>query len=212
MSGLNGPRFGEDDELIETGEWPPDDAEKILELTLYGEQVPAGSKEGYVIKRKENGVMKVVIEKDAKGNERAFVTITDTNSKRLKKQAKEIGDQVMTYIFEQGFQKPGTHTPLAVEVTFFTRPRPGDQYGTGRNAGILKRLAKLFPTGAPDATKLWRAVEDHLTDLLWHDDSKIVSQQVHKRYGKTRIEFTLYRLPEFVGDVQDPEPEQGTLL
>lgn len=34
----------------------------------------------------------------------------------------------------------------------------------------------------PDATKLWRAVEDALTGIVWHDDAQIVQQHIGKEY------------------------------
>lgn len=40
------------------------------------------------------------------------------------------------------------------------------------------------PTKRPDLTKLWRAVEDALTGIIWLDDSQIVSQTIGKHYAQ----------------------------
>lgn len=54
-------------------------------------------------------------------------------------------------------------------------------------AFFRRRRPKSVPDGTPcakrpDATKLWRAVEDALTGIVWHDDSQVVSQWVGKEY------------------------------
>lgn len=65
----------------------------------------------------------------------------------------------------------------------FVRPRPKSHYGTGRNAGVLKRSAPTYPTTMPDCSKLARAVEDALTDVIWKDDSQVVDSHVTKKWG-----------------------------
>lgn len=79
--------------------------------------------------------------------------------------------------------------PLYVRVTFFLM-RPKGHHGKRG----LKPSAPDYPTGKPDATKLWRSTEDALTGIAWKDDSQIVSQHIFKRYGTTpgaMIEITL---------------------
>ncbi len=39
------------------------------------------------------------------------------------------------------------------------------------------------PDRRPDLTKLWRAVEDALTGILWIDDAQIVQQTIGKAYA-----------------------------
>jgi crossover junction endodeoxyribonuclease RusA len=82
--------------------------------------------------------------------------------------------------------------PLAVRIVFYA-PRPQSHYRTGRNRAMLRAAAPMFPTTRPDALKLARAVEDALTGVCWRDDSLIVDEQLHKRYGepaRAEVEIT----------------------
>jgi Holliday junction resolvase RusA-like endonuclease len=73
---------------------------------------------------------------------------------------------------------------MALEVTFtFYRQRPAGHFGTGRNHGELRDAAPVYPITRPDALKLSRAAEDALTGICWRDDSQIVDEHLHKRYG-----------------------------
>lgn len=83
---------------------------------------------------------------------------------------------------------------LIVQVTFyFTRPE--SHFGTGRNAGVIKDSAPLYPerTGG-DVDKLARAVLDSLTGIVWKDDKRIVTLPVRRRYGpQERMVLTVRR-------------------
>lgn len=69
--------------------------------------------------------------------------------------------------------------PIRVEaVFFFTRPKT--HYGTGRNERVLKESAPAHHLQDPDASKVWRAVEDALTGVCWVDDNLIVAQRIDK--------------------------------
>lgn len=70
---------------------------------------------------------------------------------------------------------------VCLKLTFL-RLRPGGDYGTGRNEGIIKASAPLHNTKIPDLTKLTRAVEDALTGIIWKDDSQVIAQRTNKRY------------------------------
>ena len=87
--------------------------------------------------------------------------------------------------------------PLALTV-IFRLPRPKGHFGTGRNAGTLKKSAPAYPIVMPDTTKLLRAVEDALTGIVYRDDAQIVKQHAHKRYahGPARVEITVTTLAE----------------
>ena len=73
------------------------------------------------------------------------------------------------------------HCPIKLTVTFFFNHPKGD-FGTGKNAGILRESAPLLHTKRPDTTKLLRCLEDALNGVIWKDDSQIVFQQVGKEY------------------------------
>jgi hypothetical protein len=60
----------------------------------------------------------------------------------------------------------------------------GADYGTGRNANVLKDWAKdAKPTAKPDLLKLGRAVEDAMSGIIYRDDSQIVEEALLKHYG-----------------------------
>lgn len=82
--------------------------------------------------------------------------------------------------------------PVAVAFTFLI-PRPKGQYGTGRNAGVVKPSAPAHPTTRPDVLKLARAVEDACTGIVWRDDAQIVREVLCKRWGtpvRVEVEVT----------------------
>lgn len=71
--------------------------------------------------------------------------------------------------------------PLKVEFIFYLR-RPNADFGTGRNAGILKPTARKFHAQKPDALKLARSTEDALTGIVWADDSQTIRVCSEKRW------------------------------
>lgn len=71
--------------------------------------------------------------------------------------------------------------PLRVEMRFLLL-RPKGHYGTGKNAGTIKRSALLHPTVKPDVLKLARSTEDAMTGVIWRDDSATVDLVLSKRY------------------------------
>jgi len=82
----------------------------------------------------------------------------------------------------EAYHGPPLDGPLMFEMTFFF-PRPKNHFGTGRNAGILKASARIFPTVKPDLTKVIRSTEDACTGILWADDASVIDQLPHKRYA-----------------------------
>jgi Holliday junction resolvase RusA-like endonuclease len=71
---------------------------------------------------------------------------------------------------------------VACEITF-RMPRPQGHYGTGRNAGQVRKGAPDFPASKPDLDKLCRAVLDGLTDGgAWKDDGQVVMLLAGKIY------------------------------
>lgn len=74
--------------------------------------------------------------------------------------------------------------PIKVEVTFLLT-RPAGQYGTGRNAHVLKPGSPMYPTKQPDLDKLQRAILDGLTDAgVWVDDAQVVTITANKRFAR----------------------------
>ena len=69
-------------------------------------------------------------------------------------------------------------------VTFeFHRVRPKSHFGSGRNAGKLKRSAPIRPDRRPDSVKITRSTEDACTGIIWTDDARIVDHILRKRWG-----------------------------
>lgn len=93
---------------------------------------------------------------------------------------------------------------LLVRITFYFT-RPDGHFGTGRNAGVLKDSAPLYPekTGA-DLDKLARAALDALTGLVWKDDKRIVTLPLRRRYAlQERMEIAVRRpRAQTIGDLR----------
>ncbi len=78
--------------------------------------------------------------------------------------------------------RPACDTAVAVQVTFYL-PRPASHYGTGRNAGVLRATAPAYPLGKPDTSKMFRAVEDAMSGVVYTDDCRVVEIRAAKRYA-----------------------------
>ncbi|GAG26537.1 unnamed protein product [marine sediment metagenome] len=139
-----------------------------LTFTVYGKQIPQGSKRTVPIYRAGKPVMK--------GN-RTLTRVADDNP-GLPAWRQEIA-HAARYAYD-GEPMPG---PFALTVQI-VRPRPRGHFGTGRNADRLKPSAPAFPTSAPDTLKLARAVEDALENVLWLNDAQIVRHILSKNWGK----------------------------
>ncbi len=72
---------------------------------------------------------------------------------------------------------------VILSVSFHFR-RPKSDYGTGRNAGKLKKSAPAHHAKQPDLSKLVRGVEDALTGIVYRDDRQIC------RYGEVEKRWT----------------------
>jgi len=73
-----------------------------------------------------------------------------------------------------GVDRPPLAGPVIVTALFYL-PRPKGHYGTGRNAGVLKPSAPVYPAVKPDLDKLVRAVFDSLKVAgVWADDALCV--------------------------------------
>jgi Holliday junction resolvase RusA-like endonuclease len=66
--------------------------------------------------------------------------------------------------------------------SFFYMPRPKGHYGTGKNSGKLKPSAPIHHVKTPDVDNLVKFYYDILNDLVWHDDSQVISEFSEKRY------------------------------
>ena len=132
--------------------------EADIKVVVFGEAQPAGSKRAFVHPHTGKTI------------------VTDANAKSRpwkNRVAQAAGEQHRGGILDG---------PVILEVTFYEARTKG-HYGTGRNAGVVKDSAPMYPAKKPDATKLLRGVEDALTGIVWRDDAQVVEQFVSKRYG-----------------------------
>jgi Holliday junction resolvase RusA-like endonuclease len=199
--------FTPDEPLPEVGmnpeeAWPPPGAELILEGVVLGEPVPAGSKATGVVMKTEGG--RKVPARHPDGRVKTFTK--DDSGSRGKTWRGDIRDAVL-----RQWQGPPLDEPLALSLTFYGE-RTKAHYGTGRNEGVLKDSAPLYPheSRLADGTKLSRAFEDALNKLAWKDDRRFVRFKWARDFGSPpRVEYRLYRLPMRGVYLQ---AEQGTLL
>ena len=137
----------------------------FVHFQVFGIPKPAGSKTGYVIKRKDG----------SRG-----VAITDASTKAKPWQAvvtQEAGAAMTLAGHLDLFDGP-----LSVQMVF-KMPRPKNHFRTGRNRDLLRDLAPPFPHTRPDLLKLTRAVEDACTGVIWTDDARIVDEYMTKVYA-----------------------------
>ncbi len=80
----------------------------------------------------------------------------------------------------------GLTSAVDLRVAFYF-PRPKSHYGTGKNAGVLKKSAPEQHTTKPDVDNLVKAVKDTLGEKsgigLWKDDKQVVSVLAKKFYA-----------------------------
>lgn len=98
---------------------------------------------------------------------------------------------------------PGRGVVLGVE---FYVERPKKQFGTGRNAHVLKdRFRGALPIGKPDLSNMIKLVEDALTTHAWDDDDQIVRiVNPTKAWGRPRTVVKVWLAPPSA----DPAPPE----
>lgn len=143
---------------------------KLCDITVMGKPQPGGSKRAFVPHNKEGKPIP-----NGRGGVIANVIDANPKAKEWQREVKQVARKLMGAI-------PPTDVALFAKASFFVT-RPKNHFGTGKNSTVLKSSAPQYPTTKPDATKLWRCVEDALTGVVWRDDSQVVAQQVSKFYG-----------------------------
>ena len=83
---------------------------------------------------------------------------------------------------------------LSVELAFFFSRIKG-HFGTGKNAGILKKSAPKWHIVRPDIDNCAKMIYDCLNHVFWHDDSQICCAKIWKRYSdRPRTEIRIWKL------------------
>lgn len=148
-------------------------AKPLIDVTLTGSPVAQGSMEAWVIYKDRK---RKVPHRRPDGS--ILVNVTAHNEKALKEWRAAIAAEVRLRFRDEPLAEVG----LTLEATSFLK-RPGGDWGTGRNAHLVKDSADAFPTGRPDADKLLRAVCDALAEVVYHNDAQVTDMVSRKRYG-----------------------------
>jgi Holliday junction resolvase RusA-like endonuclease len=88
---------------------------------------------------------------------------------------------------ERGLKRPlfSKGIPLKLSVEFYFPYRQQD-YGTGRNAGVLKPSAPKYMEGRKDIDNLLKPLKDGLKGVMYVDDKQIVEYgRMVKLYSET---------------------------
>lgn len=151
-----------------------------IQFTVIGHPEPAGSKRAFPFKRRDG---------------KLGVAVSDANprAKHWKQAVACIAADEMARL-QLPVDKPLLEGALRIHTAFYTM-RPTSHYGTGKNAGVLKSSAPMFPTTRPDYGKLARGLDDAMTGVVYQDDSQIVKAFIEKFYGAPeRVEVEIETL------------------
>lgn len=87
-------------------------------------------------------------------------------------------------------------SPVSIVMDFYM-PRPKSHFGTGKNAGKLKKNAPFRHSKKPDCDNLLKFCLDALNKIYWKDDAQIYSIRVKKMYNdnpRTEIKISWEQL------------------
>lgn len=130
---------------------------KILNFVAFGLPSPGGSKNAF------------------RNPHTGRIVVVDAGGKKTRTWRTVVAHAARTAMSGSELMKP----PLALVIEF-RMPRPKHHY---KSNGEIKQDAPWFPIVRPDLTKLLRSTEDAMTGIVWHDDSQIVEQNIHRTYS-----------------------------
>jgi Holliday junction resolvase RusA-like endonuclease len=132
----------------------------VTTIRVLGTPAPQGSKRAYALRR--NGVLT------------GKTTLVESSAKVKPWRQAVIDAAAGSAGYLEG--------PVQLSVVFFIA-RPRGHYGTGRNAGKVRKSAPVQPAGKPDLDKLVRSTMDALTAAgWWRDDCQVVTLTAAKFY------------------------------
>lgn len=179
---------------------PPIAPGETFRFVVFGHPTGQGSMSAVPVMRRDDAGARVAVM--GRGGF-PIVNVTDQKEKRLKPWRQEIALTAVANGWP-GMGLAALDEPVIVRLTFYVA-RPAGHYGTGRNAGVLKDSAPLWPerTG-DDVDKLARAALDALTGIVWRDDKRVVTLPLRRRYGSPeRLEVAVRRpRARTVGDLR----------
>ena len=138
-----------------------------LHIVARGSPAPQGSKRAFQPRRKD-------------GTPVGKPVVIESSHDRLKSWRAAVVDAALLSTGDGNV--PPFDSAVIASVTFTLR-RPQGHFRTGRNSHLLRDSAPLYPSSAPDHSKLLRATEDALTDAgVWKSDALAVQCWVAKYY------------------------------
>jgi len=87
------------------------------------------------------------------------------------------------HFLQQWERQPIKGEAVSLGLTFYMK-RPKSHFGTGRNAGKVKRSAMVRHTAKPDIDNLVKFTMDVLNGHAFHDDNLVDSLHVTKEYSE----------------------------
>lgn len=152
----------------------------VLDLVVPGTPVQQGSKDAIPLGRYQITAKGRVFVPVTRADGVPIVNVTDNNADRLKPYRQLVTELASV---QWGATAP-LDEPVSITVEDVFAWRKGD-YGTGKNAHVLKPSAPYFKTSKPDVDKLERSVLDALTDAhVLKDDAVVVELHGRKVYGR----------------------------
>jgi Holliday junction resolvase RusA-like endonuclease len=183
---------------------PPIQPGESWKLVVFGHPTGQGSISAVAVMRTDERGNRVPVYGK---NGYPITNVKDQKAAKLKPWRNEIAAMAVT----AGEPKPWPalglamlDEPVIVRLVFYFA-RPDNHYGTGRNAGVLKDSAPLYPgSTGDDVDKLARSVLDALTGIVYRSDKRVVTLPARRRYGSPeRVEITVRRPRlQTVGDLR----------
>lgn len=105
--------------------------------------------------------------------------------KEHKLRMQDVYEAACSYIPEG--QRPyfGRGVPVVLSVRFYF-PYRGSDYGSGRNAGVLKSNAPIFCIGQKDIDNMLKPLKDGMKGVVYNDDKQIVGySEMWKLYSES---------------------------
>lgn len=166
---------------------------EAVRFTIPGRAQQRGSKKSSLIPKRGGGF----VEK----NGRPLLATRDDNEKSTLWMA-----EVKAAAFKAWEGRKLLDCPIALGAEFYFL-RPSSHYGTGKNHGQIKASAPMFHAQSPDLAKLFRALEDGISKIIWADD-KLVCDYLPPsgRRWTTGSECTVVRIM-VPNDFEVPQPE-----
>lgn len=138
-----------------------------ISFTVYRKAEPQGSKRAFVV--------------PGKNGKKARAVVVDNNKVVMRSYRTDVRNEAMIAMQAAGIAQPmaGKQVPVEVTMTFtFLQPPSAKK--------------RLYPSVAPDLSKIIRSTEDALIGTVYSDDSQVVKLTTSKHYGSPeRVEVTV---------------------